>query len=538
MSDLSVPFNISLFIPTGEDFKSIRPIKTLDTFEGNTKQFHSDGLFSTDIFGKVGDSKRMERFSYIDFKLKVFHPIIYNTLGNLKRLYHEIITGKTYAVFDNNLKDFIKSNQLDGFTGFTFFEENWLKVQFKENESYRRSESIKLIEKFKKNCMCSLLVVMPAGLRDYEIDEHGQEQEEEINVLYRKMIAISNSISVKSFENAPHLYDNSRVNIQNTFNDIYNLIMNSIKGKKKLYMGKWATRSIHDTTRNVITTTNIVINNLGDKNNPTFNSIIVGLYQFAKNIAPLVRFRIKEFFSHYFNDSKLPVKVVDKESLQSKLKPINIREYDLWMSEEGLDKILNTFGIEEIRNKPITVSGDYIALIYDDGAMYKIFDDIRELQEGFDRKYVRPLRFSDLFYIILYKDASKFACVSTRYPITGFGSIFPGIPYLRSTIDATKRYELGGDWKPTGIVAPEFPGVGQFVNSFSPPANRLANAGADFDGDKMSLIVLQSTEADQEILNKLNSESLYVATNGKIAFSLNTDTVKFLMNNLIEDVAP
>jgi hypothetical protein len=30
-------------------------------------------------------------------------------------------------------------------------------------------------------------------------------------------------------------------------------------------MGKWATRAVHDTTRNVITTTNVVIEKLGDK---------------------------------------------------------------------------------------------------------------------------------------------------------------------------------------------------------------------------------------------------------------------------------
>ena len=60
------------------------------------------------------------------------------------------------------------------------------------------NENIKLIKKYKNNSMCSLLVVMPAGLRDYEIKDNGLEEEEEINVLYRKMLMQANSISINS----------------------------------------------------------------------------------------------------------------------------------------------------------------------------------------------------------------------------------------------------------------------------------------------------------------------------------------------------
>lgn len=95
MSDPSVPFNIYLLLPTLQDFKQVRPVKTLDIFEGGSKDFHPDGLFSTEIFGKVGDPKRSMKYSYIDFKIPVFHPVLYQVLGMLKRMYLEIITGKT-----------------------------------------------------------------------------------------------------------------------------------------------------------------------------------------------------------------------------------------------------------------------------------------------------------------------------------------------------------------------------------------------------------------------------------------------------------
>ncbi len=536
MSALDAPFNIELLLPTTQTFHMVKPVKTLDTFEGGTKQFHPDGLFSTEIFGKVGDPKRNTRFSYIDFKIPVFHPIIYLTLVKLKRLYSEIITGKTYAVWDNSIKDFVKSNQLDGKTGFKFFEDHWQSIDLREGNSGLRNENIKLIKKYKNNPMCSLLVVSPAGLRDYEIKDNGMEEEEEINVLYRKMLSLSNSISVNTYKMSTEVYNQSRVNIQNTFCDIYELIINSIRGKKKLYMGKWATRAIHDSTRNVITTTNVVLDKLGDPNNPAFNSTIVGLFQAIKLIAPITRFRVKEFLSKNFHGPKMPVTVIDKETLESKQVNITPKEFDIWNTDEGLDKILNAFSVEELRQKDLIIADNYAALLYEDGVSFKVFHDIKELPEGFDRKYIRPLRVCDMFYLILYKDFKKYPNFSTRYPVTGYGSIYPTRPYLRSTLDSKKLKALDEQWTITQDEAPEFPGKGFWFNSMSPPMAFMSRAGADFDGDKMSLIALMASESLEELDKKFMDVSMYVGTDGKISFSIATDTVDFLMKNLISEV--
>lgn len=537
MSDTTVPFNIFLLLPTLHDFSMVRPVKSLSIFEGVSKQFHPDGLFSTETFGKIGDSKRSERYSFIDFKIPVFHPIIFNIFTKLKRLYPEIITGKTYAVWDKDEKDFVKSNQLDGRTGFYFFEEHWKDIVFKESNSDTRSDNIKLIKKFKDNALCSVLVVMPAGLRDYEIKDNGQEEEEEINVLYRKMLSLSNSISVNSFKLSPELYDQSRVNIQLTFCDIYDLIMNSIKGKKKLYMGKWATRAIHDSTRNVITTTNNIIEKLGDKNNPGFNNTIVGLYQMVKAVAPIMRFRVKNFLSKNFSDAKLPVNVVDIKTLRNKQITVSPKEYDLWMTDEGLDKIFNTFSVEGVRNEPIMIGGEYAALIYQDEHCFKVFYDIEEIEKvGFDKTKVRPISLSEMLYLVLYEDVGTFPLLTSRYPITGFGSIYPSLAYLKTTSDAKKLIVLSDDWTPTDKVAPEFPGTGAWFNSMSPSPTKLKGLGGDFDGDKMSMIVLMADESIKEINDAFLTNTFYIGTNGKVGFSVETDTVNFLMNNLITDM--
>ena len=52
------------------------------------------------------------------------------------------------------------------------------------------------------------------------------------------------------------------------------------------------------------------------------------------------------------------------------------------------------------------------------------------------------------------------------------------------------------------------------------------------DGDTCSVIIAYSEEAIEEVKNKLNSRSFYVNTSGKISFSLATDTVDYLVQNV------
>ena len=122
MNRTSIPFNITLLKLTQELMTGLRPVKVLDIFEGGSSDFHPEGLFSTEIFGKVGDERRNYRYSYIDIKIEVLHPVIFKALSDMKRLYGEIMSGEAYAVWDETDKDFIKSDPLNGGqTGMYFF---------------------------------------------------------------------------------------------------------------------------------------------------------------------------------------------------------------------------------------------------------------------------------------------------------------------------------------------------------------------------------------------------------------------------------
>jgi hypothetical protein len=50
-----LPFNIEILRITDKTTQALRPIRTMDSFDGATGNFNEDGLFSTSIFGRPGE---------------------------------------------------------------------------------------------------------------------------------------------------------------------------------------------------------------------------------------------------------------------------------------------------------------------------------------------------------------------------------------------------------------------------------------------------------------------------------------------------
>jgi hypothetical protein len=187
---LDIPFNLTLLELTPAKLQHLRPVKVLDSFDGTGVNFHPDGLFSTEIFGRVGDDIRNQRFSYIDIKVSIMHPILYRAMADLKELYIGIMSGAEYALFDEDEKDFVRADAITGKTGYQYFISNWKKIQFQETKSDKREHNIRLVKKYIDGAMTSKVVVLPAGLRDMEVGPDGRPQENEVNTLYRKLLAM------------------------------------------------------------------------------------------------------------------------------------------------------------------------------------------------------------------------------------------------------------------------------------------------------------------------------------------------------------
>lgn len=482
-SKQAIPFNIYLLVLTPPKLQGLKPVTVLDIFDGSSGNFNEDGLFSTSIFGKIGTELRMERFSYINIKIPIFHPVIYNALIKLKGLYEEIINGTGYAIWNTALKDFERSDPVNGKTGFSFFLKYWKEIKHVKTESTLREELIQLIEIYKDKAMLDKVVVIPAGLRDVEIGNDNRVTQDDINKEYTKLVAISNTINEGALKVNPDLLDVSRLSLQRTFINIYENIESRLEGKHKLIMGKWASRRIFNGTANVITALDTSVAYLGDKGNSSYTHTVLGLYQALKAVLPVSKYLIKNgFLSKVFVNPNMPVTLVNKKTLKAEqvnLKPIY---HDRYGTEEGIEKIITAFKDNEIRDIPLEINGYYIGLLYrgPDGT-FKIIQDIDSVPKDRNKADVTPLTLSQLLYISVYKDINTYPLLVTRYPISGVGSIYPSFMYVKTTIKYEKRRQLGDNWEPLSddYVANQFPTEGPYLNSLVPHSTRLAGLGAD-----------------------------------------------------------
>lgn len=475
-----LPFNISLLILTPDNLRGLRQIKALDIFLPSSKEFHPDGLFSVDIFGKIGDERRNRLYAYIDLNLPILHPVIYKAIVDLKELYGKIMAGTAYAVFNSQTKDFDASTMVEGKTGYAFFMEHFPQLVFEERKSTSREFAIKMVNKYRSGCLMDKMVVMPAGLRDFTIQPNGKPEEDEINGLYRKILSISNVIGSQGKNADLEHLNSTRNGLQLAVVDIYNYIVNLLEGKSKMIQGWWTNRMIFQSTRNVITSNVPTTKELDDPTTIRANDTVVGLYQTLRCIFPLAVNLVREIASQVFAGPNSPATVVNKKTLMKEQVQISPDHYDEWMTQEGLESIFGRFEIELLRQDPIDVGGYWLGLLYNDGKRVKFFQGLDELPEGFDKQYAAPITYAELFYLAIFQRVKKTPCFVTRYPVTGYGSIYPSYIYLKTTTKSSVVEVLGPSWESTGVIANEFPMKGiPFVNSMSPNEKNLTRLTAD-----------------------------------------------------------
>lgn len=486
-----LPFNVSILKVTPEMMRIMRPVTVLDFFENASGDFHEDGLFSVLIFGRVGDEARDRRFSYIDLKASIFHPVIFERLCQLKNLYRGIISGDQYAVWDEQARDFKPSNELDGETGYAFFTRHWEKIRFVRNNSDVRNQRIDLIEKYRDVALTDKMLVMPAGLRDVEIDKSERMKVGEQNAIYRKVLSAARTIGNFDNPNEQAVLDGPRLMMMRAFNELYESMQQMLTGKKGFLQDKWASRRVFDGTRNVITAVDHSVSDLNAPNALRFTDTVVGLWQLSRAVLPKTVYFLKtQYLQSIFDYGDSQARLVDPATLNAEIVSLASDDYDRWMTVEGLEKQVARFRVVSQRDKPLRVGDRYLALIYA-GPLpgtalqaFRVFSDINELPAEFDRKYVRPINMVELLYLSGYREWNNFCGTVTRYPVTNLDSCYPTTLYCRTTTVGEVRVELGEDWQPIGEdhVAYEFPIYGKpttYQDSLGIPSIRIAGLGAD-----------------------------------------------------------
>lgn len=538
MKRLPVPFNVSLLQLTPDMLSRMRPTTSLEIFD-TAKNLHPDGLFSTITFGKVGDPSRMTRFSYIDIKVPILHPVVYRAVNKLKSFHTEIIAGRQYAVWNADINDFERSNVIEGFTGFEFFMRHWKDIIYTFNKSTSRQQNIELVTRNRDKSTTSKILIMPAGFRDIEVD-NGRITLDEINNFYKTLLSISNTISATAVQTNMTLLDRSRFRLQSAFNELYDHIERMIQGKKKFLLGSWASRSPMNGTRNVITALVTRTDELGAPGTITTSDTVLGLYQAMKAYMPIARYHIRnKYLPLIFKSIGLPTKLIDPKTLRPIEVDLDPQTFDRWNTDEGVEKVITAFGEETVRHKPLMIKGYYMGLVYRgyDGT-FKFLQDIEDLPKGRDRKDVTPMTFVELLYMSIGNVLNQYPMFVTRYPVTGVGSIYPSFAYVKTTIAVDQRRELDENWEPTGELLYSFPVPnGEFVNSLIPSSKNTGPMGADFDGDMCSANGTYSDESRDEIKRFLSSTKAHVGTDGRFIYPIGTDTMSLLMHNLTGEPA-
>jgi len=548
MKKALLPFNISLLVPDRDLLGRIGRVKSHEIFVGNGGNFHEEGLFSVSIFGRVGSQERESNFGYIKLGLPVIHPLVYRNILKLKGFYEDIILGRQYAVYDEETKDFVKASELDGQTGYTFFFDNWKRVEFKETDSDIRRVRLKLVNENRDRSELSAMLVIPAAYREAEPNPDGRIEYDEINDVYRVLLQQSTGIPEHFGPNADlSMYDKRRVAMQLRVQEIYDHYEKLISGKSGYVQSKWASRRVFNGTRNVISSMDTNAADLGEPNRPKFKDCVIGIHQASRGAAPKTIYGLRNsVVGEIFETMSNRVELVNKKTLVKEWVDVSVDDMDTWSTPQGLERVMNELEVIDKRSRAVEIAGHYLALVYlDDKKNYRIIRDINEIPPGFDQKWARPITYSELVYLSGLDMWYKLRGFVTRYPVENYNSSIPVSIYVKTTVTGELRYPLGPDFKrdPHGPVALEYPMLevgktAQWHDSTSVSPTILSPLGADFDGDTVSVNIVYSKESLEEMDKFFRSRIAYIDATGGLAFSSTIHTVNLVLRYMTGDPKP
>ena len=532
-----VPAQVWPMILTRERVARLTPVTSLDIYDGASAEFDEKGLYSTTIFGRVGSDERDTTFSYLDLKVKVFHPKLLRDLVSLKAIYKGILTGRETAIFDPITKDFVADISEKAETGYAFFVKHFPELRLRESKSPTRQMRVAFVNKWRDQALMQYIPVLPAGIRDIEVDDNGVTSKNEIHDLYYRALSIANTIPMTSNMESEAL-NIARNALTNTVTAIYDLIEGMIGGKNGFILDKWASRKVMYGTRNVLTVMETSIADLNDSNAPGFDATTLGLFQVLKGLTPLTIHHLRRTFGHVIQSGEGQAQLIDPVTLRPKWVSLSPETRDLWTTRDGLNTIINRYQMVEVRTRPIEIEGLYLALIYKGSDnTFKVFFDINEMPDHLDRTKVTPINLVEMLYLCGYQHWNKYYAQICRYPISGLGSIYPSRIYVKTTVVGERRVELDDMWQPyedDEHVAQEFPmpGSNSFMDTQSPHSTKLQGLGADFDGDTGSATLIMSNEALAENDRILRSRNHWVNAGGGLTSSYSYDTINYVITNL------
>lgn len=541
------PFNMAV-MDVGKFIKEhgLLEVTTTALKEPSTNEFHPDGLFSEEIFGRIGTLERMTTLGYIELKMKMVAPVLYKTLARLGGFYTDLMAGRVYATWDAEKADFERvfgdpEDTPNCNTGFHYFVKYFPQIKFKLTESLTRETRVDLLNEYRSIGLYKQYLVQPAGMRDVQDDGTGRLIQDDINKLYISLMSYAGSLPD---ETTSPLYDGLKFNIQSTGVRIYEYLENLMTGKRGFAQGVLAARKIAMGTRNVITAASYVARNPDDPQVLKPDETISGVYQTAKAFQPLVFFHLKTiFFQNVFGEegSSYNVPLINPKTFKLEYHEINEDERLKWVSPDGINSAINRFVNLDVRSRPLVVrdvnnAPYYMYLVYDDVdkiTLCRSIDELTNTGVRVDKSKLRPITWIEALYIAVYFAVDhKFAHI-TRYPVLGDGSVYPSRIHLCSTIPGrvVEMVDIEEPDKPL-VQFPEYPILGNaYQDTIQIDFGRLAGLGADYDGDTVSFNGVMSEEANEECERYMRSTRSLVDTQQNLVMGDISDTAAIAIYN-------
>lgn len=206
-----------------------------------------EGLFSEEIFGRMGSSARRSTFGYIDLVVKVVHPEAWDLIVGINPAFGKIVTGSARYLIGSN-GDLIEDTEgLSGSTGISFLVDNWDKL----NLNLLGEKHPKNVEFCKKNAsrlFIDKFLVLPAGVRDINLSKATGKTmitASEINNLYQDLINNTKMVNPDALE---YMSDDIKQSItfaiQKNVLEIDNWIKQRLKGKTGLIRGGLLSKTV------------------------------------------------------------------------------------------------------------------------------------------------------------------------------------------------------------------------------------------------------------------------------------------------------
>ena len=242
--------------------KEIKTNKLLEVKNANPPvgiKYDPEGIWSEEVFGKVGSRERKNRFGYIDIKSKIFHPQAYDIIKTISEPITKIITRKARFKLVNG--KFIPSSE--GETGLSFLIRNLDNFKFADVAKKEKPKEAAYLDKNKKLILIDKwLVVPPGGIRDIDMTrKDAARTQSEINNYYKGLLFTVQQIEIAQGDD--ELSDQFIDRAQKVLVQISSWIkQNLMKGKGGLFRGSMLKKSMDQTTRIILASSPRV--NLGE----------------------------------------------------------------------------------------------------------------------------------------------------------------------------------------------------------------------------------------------------------------------------------